>query len=296
MFRWLIQQRYVLANPFAGIKVRGSGRATALEASRAFTEGEWLLVRTIADGLEWSYGWEITAAQRLRFVLDFGYATGLRASELVGATLGDIETDSQGDHWLRVVGKGSRSGLVTMPPLARSALDRYLVERSLPVTRNRWRPGTPLIDGLGRHAGAGITSTRLGHMLRQFFSRAAELIQSDHPAVAEKLRRASLTGCGTLTPPMHWRAVWNCLRCGTICDMHRFRQRLAIFMEMTRSVRDNSVRSSGTDERRAASELLKEEITSARCPNLCTEPLSVTCPNPRPVSLTCAEMHLCSAV
>jgi integrase len=45
-------------------------------------------VRTVADGLEWSYGWQPAAAQRLRFVLDFAYATGLRASELVNATLG----------------------------------------------------------------------------------------------------------------------------------------------------------------------------------------------------------------
>ncbi|BDD94307.1 hypothetical protein PanNE5_37470 [Pandoraea sp. NE5] len=62
MFRWLIQQRYVLANPFAGIKVRGSSRTASLDASHAFTEGEWQLVRTIADGLEWSYGWEPPAA------------------------------------------------------------------------------------------------------------------------------------------------------------------------------------------------------------------------------------------
>lgn len=48
MFSWLIQQRYVLANPFAGIKVRGGGTAAILDASRAFTEGEWILLRTIA--------------------------------------------------------------------------------------------------------------------------------------------------------------------------------------------------------------------------------------------------------
>jgi hypothetical protein len=52
MFRWLILQRYVLANPFAGIMVRGVGRSADLDASHAFTEGEWALVRTIADGLE----------------------------------------------------------------------------------------------------------------------------------------------------------------------------------------------------------------------------------------------------
>ncbi|MGY2492518.1 phage integrase family protein [Cupriavidus sp. CP313] len=191
MFRWLIQQRYVLANPFAGIKVRGGGRTAALDSSHAFTEGEWLLVRAIADGLEWSYGWDTPAAQRLRFLLDFGYATGLRASELVDAKLGDIETDGQGDHWLRLVGKGSRAGRVALPPLARSALDRYLVARELPVTATRWDPRTPLVGGLGRETGAGITSTRLWHVIRRFFSHAADLIGNDHPAAAEKLRRAS---------------------------------------------------------------------------------------------------------
>ncbi|SPC18367.1 phage integrase family protein [Cupriavidus taiwanensis] len=191
MFRWLIQQRYVMANPFAGVKVRGGARISALDSSHAFTEGEWLLVRTIADGLEWSYGWNGPAAQRLRFVLDFGYATGLRASELVASTLGDVEIDAQGDHWLRLVGKGSRAGRVALPPLARTALDRYLVERGLPVTRARWHPGAPLIAGLGKHADTGITSTRLWHLVRRFFSLAADLLGNDHPGATEKLRLAS---------------------------------------------------------------------------------------------------------
>jgi hypothetical protein len=81
MFRWLIEQRYVFANPFAGLKVRGAQRNAGLDASHVFTAGEWDLVRTIADGLEWSHGWTVAAAQRLRFLLDFGYATGLRADD-----------------------------------------------------------------------------------------------------------------------------------------------------------------------------------------------------------------------
>ncbi|BDB29224.1 hypothetical protein CTP10_R66370 (plasmid) [Cupriavidus sp. P-10] len=191
LFRWLIQQRYLLANPFAGIKVRGGGRTAALDRSHAFTEGEWLLIRTLADGLEWSYGWEAPAAQRLRFVLDFGYATGLRASELVGASLGDIETDGQGDHWLKLIGKGSRAGRVALPPLARSALDHYLVARALPMAAARWDPTTPLVGGLGKDMAAGITSTHLWHVVRRFFAQASALIASDHPAAAEKLQHAS---------------------------------------------------------------------------------------------------------
>jgi len=191
MFRWLIQQRYVLANPFAGIKVRGSGRAAPLDTSHVFTEGEWLLIRTLANGLEWSYGWELPAAQRLRFVLDFAYATGLRASELVGAALGCIEVDHHGDHWLRLVGKGAKAGKVALPPLARTALDRYLVERGLPVTPARWNPKMPLIGGLGQDLANGITGTRLWGVLRRFFTQAADLLLADSPVTAEKLRQAS---------------------------------------------------------------------------------------------------------
>lgn len=191
MFRWLIQQRYALANPFAGIKVRGGGRTAALDASHAFTEGEWALVRAIADGLEWSYDWEASAAQRVRFVLDFGYATGLRASELVSAKLGDIEVDRQGDHWLNLIGKGSRAGKVALPPLARGALDRYLVDRGLPVTQVRWNPKTLLVGGLGLDPDGGITGARLWSVVRRFFATAADIIENDHAVLAEKLRKAS---------------------------------------------------------------------------------------------------------
>ena len=106
--------------------MRGVSRSAPLPTTHVFADGEWSLLRTVADALEWSYGWEVPAAQRLRFVLDFAYATGLRASELIGATLGAIETDARGDHWLHLMGKGSKAGKVVLPPLARAALDSYL--------------------------------------------------------------------------------------------------------------------------------------------------------------------------
>ncbi|PRE49529.1 phage integrase family protein [Burkholderia multivorans] len=190
LFRWLVEQRYVLANPFAGVKVKSHAPRAGLDVSRGFSEGEWLLIRTVADGLEWSYGWSAPAAQRLRFLLDFGYATGLRASELVGATLADIRRDEHGDHWLHVLGKGGKRGKVALPPLTRSALDQYLVQRGLPVTPARWNPTTPLVASLEGDA-AGIESTRLWRVLRRFFVLVAGAIQDERPGTAEKLRRAS---------------------------------------------------------------------------------------------------------
>jgi integrase len=197
LFRWLIEQRYVLANPFAGVKVRGRTRVAPLDTSRGFTDSEWQIVRSLADGLEWSYGWDGPAAQRLRFVLDFAYATGLRAGELVHATLGDVITDANGDHWLRLIGKGSRPGKVALPPLARHALDRSLLQRGLPVTPARWQPKVPVLGRLGDETDSasgitsGITPARLWHLMRRFFGQAAGLIEADHPPLAEKLRRAS---------------------------------------------------------------------------------------------------------
>ena len=189
MFRWLIEQRYVLANPFAGLKVRGAQRNGKLDISRAFTAGEWELIRTIADGLEWSHGWAVPAAQRLRFLLDFGYATGLRAGELVSVTLGGIMTGTRGERWLHLTGKGAKAGKVVPPPLARFALDQYLMQRGLPVSAARWAPDTPLLGHLDEPG--GINTARLRAVLRRFFHTAADAIEADHPPLAGKLRRAT---------------------------------------------------------------------------------------------------------
>lgn len=191
LYRWLMQQRYVLANPFAGLKVRGAVKGGTLAVSRAFAEGEWSMIQTVAEGLEWSCGWESAAAQRLRFVLDFAYATGLRASELVHAKLGMIEEDAKGNRWLRLVGKGSKAGKVALPPMARSALDRYLAQRRLPITLSRWHPSTPLLGSLEQDSAGGITAPRLWAVMKRFFSQVADVVQEHSPAAAEKLRRAS---------------------------------------------------------------------------------------------------------
>lgn len=191
LYRWLMEQGYLLANPFSGIKVRGTSKARVMNTSHVFTQGEWGIVRAIADGLEWSYGWTEPAARRLRFILDFAYATGLRAAELVGVTLRSIVTDDHDDHWLQFTGKGSKVGKVALPPLARSALDRYLMQRGLPATRAQWDLKTPLIDSLDQFGGKGITATRLLVILKRFFGIAAKQMETDHPALAEKLQQAT---------------------------------------------------------------------------------------------------------
>jgi len=95
------------------------------------------------------------------------------------------------DNWLHLVGKGSKAGKVALPPLARAALDQYLMQRQLPLTPARWDPKTPLIGSLELDSTAGITAARLWAVMRRFFTQVAKAIEKDVPATAEKLRRAS---------------------------------------------------------------------------------------------------------
>lgn len=189
MYRWLIEQRYLLANPFAGVKVKGGKRAAALDAQRGFSSHEWSLVRSVAEAIEWTAGWSEPAAQRLRFILDFWFGTGLRPHEMVGARLGHIRRDDHGDDWLQVIGKGHKEGEVAVPTPTMAALERYLAQRGLPTTRSRWDPKTPLLPALD---GAGsVTTARLSAVLRRFFEYAAGQLQVTSPGTAEKLRRAT---------------------------------------------------------------------------------------------------------
>lgn len=128
LFAWLVDQHYVVVNPFAGVTVCGARPRTPFDTARALDEREWKTVRAFAGRLE-RHDWTAPAAQRLRFVLDFGYATGLRAHELVAATLSNIVVEMRGAWWLEVAGKGTKPGRVALPPLARNALRQYLKER-----------------------------------------------------------------------------------------------------------------------------------------------------------------------
>jgi site-specific recombinase XerD len=195
LFRWLVEQRYVLANPFAGLKVRGVGRSTHFDADHCLTQSQWEIARTVAGQLELVHGWSAAAAQRLRFILDFAFATGLRAHELVESKLGDVREDENGDVWLNVVGKGQKKAKVALPPLAVRALEKHLLERGLPVAQARWPRSVKLIGTLSAETSAensaGITATRLRQVMSRFFAKVAKSVGDEDGVLADALRRVS---------------------------------------------------------------------------------------------------------
>jgi len=78
-----------------------------------------------------------------------------------------------------------------LPPIARAALDRYLVQRRLPTTPRLWNPATPLLGSLEQDSTDGVTAARLWAVMKRFFAQVADIVQEQSPATADKLRRAS---------------------------------------------------------------------------------------------------------
>ncbi len=191
LFRWLIEQRYLLVNPFSGIKVRGTQGGARQRSSRAFDMHEWTLLRGLANQAVEQLGWSAAAAQRLRFVLDFCYATGLRNHELVAARLGDLRWDERDVIWLEVEGKGSKRARVVVPPLAITALRDYLSSRGVSAIELRWDPRTALLASIDGDGTRPLSGGRLWSIVKRFFVQAAEHYETTYPALADKLRAAS---------------------------------------------------------------------------------------------------------
>lgn len=197
----------------------GTQRSGALNIARAFGAAKWELVRTITDWLEWSPGWSAPTAQRVRFVLDFGYWAGLRTAERVGVTLGGIETAARGERWLHLTGNGVKIGKVVLSPLARFALDQYLAQRGLPANLARWSPDSPLLEHFD--APSGITTPRLREVLHRFFHAADDGIESDRRHSRASCGARCHIGCATRTLLMHWQMMRRWRPCATTCGTRR---------------------------------------------------------------------------
>jgi hypothetical protein len=99
-------------------------------------------------------------------------------------------SDAQDNHWVNLVGEGQKAGKVVLPPLARAALDRCLIERQLPVSPERWQPTVALVPSLNAHSTDALSTVRLWAILKRFFRTTADLIEAENPALAVKLRLA----------------------------------------------------------------------------------------------------------
>lgn len=163
---WLVATGYLPGrNPWLLVNRRtGDDRSRNELDTRAFTPQAWSAIATFLAEQTPS-----PSLLRMRFILAFVEATGLRSTELLEATLGALRRH-KGRWTLQVHGKGARNRIVAVPSQAVSALADYLASRGLPALEQA-PPDTPLLAST-RDPALGISYSALYQTLKSWLAKA----------------------------------------------------------------------------------------------------------------------------
>lgn len=189
MCSWLVEEHYLLVNPFHGLQKVDSAKPLVDVTGRTLTHAQWRFVLQTVCRVSFT-----PAQQRDYFALLFAYATGLRRAELASATAGALSRKALdaalGDAWtLTVMGKGRRERRVPMPPRLIDELAVCLQLRAVPCTLDTAPAATPLIAHL--KTGKPLTPDALARLYKAIFKRAADALAPTYPGAAADLKRAS---------------------------------------------------------------------------------------------------------
>jgi site-specific recombinase XerD len=211
LYGFLVDQNYLMGNPWSAVGVpRTSG--PKVNAGRSFSLAQWKFTLRQLEMLS-----RTSANQRLTFGLHLLYATGLRLSEVVAATVDDLQwveypADASDDQamqgWLlRVVGKGQKEREVPLPTDVVGELARYMVSRGLDADpEDIGNQGAYLLgkasDAAERAPGLstgqsfeprqGIAATTFYDQIKVFFADCAGVLRGQGDAKgAERFARAS---------------------------------------------------------------------------------------------------------
>lgn len=166
MCNWLTAQRYLDSNPWGAVNrslVDGNDVAPA-PSSRALSPAAY---QALLSALPHP---DRPGETRNGFVVAFTRFTGLRASELLNARIGDLRQEDFG--WqLDVVGKGRKRRQVSLPSPAMRVLLQYLAARGHP-TLEACPPEFPLLGRLSQPEVAptyGAVHQALSRFMKQAF-------------------------------------------------------------------------------------------------------------------------------
>jgi len=211
LYGFLMDQNYLTGNPWSAVGVpRTAG--PKVNAGRSFSLAQWAFIEGQLTMLA-----ATSANQRLTFGLHLLYATGLRLSEVVAATVDDMQwveypADASDDQamegWLlRVVGKGQKEREVPLPVDVVGELARYMVSRGLDAdpedigNRGAYLLGKAsdaaerapgLSNGQAIDPRQGIAATTFYDQIKAFFADCASVLRGQGDAKgAERFQKAS---------------------------------------------------------------------------------------------------------
>jgi site-specific recombinase XerD len=196
LYGFLVDQNYLMGNPWSAVGVpRTAG--PKVNAGRSFSLAQWQFIEAQLKMLL-----ATSANQRLTFGLHLLYATGLRLSEVVAATVDDLQwvefpadatDDEPMEGWLlRVIGKGQKEREVPLPADVVGELARYMVCRGLDADpEDIGNQGAFLLgkasDAAERAPGLsagrtidprqGIAATTFYDQIKTFFADCASVLQ-----------------------------------------------------------------------------------------------------------------------
>ena len=101
----------------------------------------------------------------MRRLLEMLYATGLRASELIALTVGDVQTTA---GYVKVYGKGGKERLVPVGEMAAVQLDDYLLAGRPQLLKAR-----PAVHLFVNRSAAGLTRQGLWKIVKKYMHQAA---------------------------------------------------------------------------------------------------------------------------
>jgi site-specific recombinase XerD len=184
---WLVRERYLMTNPFAGI-ARAATPAAFDATERTLDSAQWCGVFESVTREQYTF-----SEHRDRLALLLAYATGLRRAELADATTDALSVGRlagvEGAVW-RLEVKSARGArrTVLLPVAVMEVLEENLALRGLPALL-ACPAGTPLLaQARGRQA---ITPDGIGKIFKSIFSAAAALAEAKAPGTGDELRRVS---------------------------------------------------------------------------------------------------------
>ncbi len=141
-------------------------------------------------------------------------------------------TVTTGCIWLAKVANQCK---VALPPLAYTALDQYLAQRQLPVSRERWNPKTPPVGSLGKTVMPASPALTFGACCEDSLRKPLRPLRPIIRSPPKSCAVPRLIGCVTVMPAMRWPGELSSPRCATTYAMRRSPRRRCICMAMSSS-------------------------------------------------------------
>ena len=194
-FNFLIQERYLSANPVAQIRQKSKflRKQQSKGKIRRLSPLQWDFVIETAEKMAAE---QPQVHERTLFVMNALFAMYLRISELVDTSrwqpqMGHFQADQEGNWWFLTVGKGNKEREISVSDAMLGALKRYRLSRglsSLPM------PGesAPLVHKTRGRGGIGSTRQIRGIVQKCFDSAGESMRANGFTEEAERLSAATV--------------------------------------------------------------------------------------------------------